>query len=63
MLPGPRKQNDLPLNPALLPPTPIAHLFAYFAPEDIVIKIFALINSHLRDDACKFFLFLFLPLS
>lgn len=40
-----------PFDPTLLPPPFISHPFSDLTPEDIVIKVFALVSSHLSNDA------------
>lgn len=50
-----------PFDPTLLSPSPVAHLPTDNSPENVVVKIFALIDSHLRHNLCELLLLLLAP--
>jgi hypothetical protein len=56
-------RSNLPLNPALLPSTPITHPFTDFTPKDITINVLPLLDSHFGNNASKLLFLLFLPVS
>lgn len=68
---GPRRRKSnpattwiwcyLPFYPTLLPTSFIAHTLADDAPEDVVVDIFTLINSHLSDYCGQLVLFVLPP--
>jgi hypothetical protein len=55
------RRMGAPFDPTLLSPSPVGHFFTDDSPEDIVINVFALVDSHLRHNLCEFFLLLLAP--
>lgn len=58
-LPG--EERTPPFDPTLLSPSPVAHFLTDNSPEHIVIKVFALVDSHLRHNICEFLLLFLAP--
>lgn len=56
-----KRNGTPPFDPTLLSPSSVTHFFADDSPKDIIVEIFALVDSHLRYNLCEFLLLFLVP--